>query len=300
MIRPCTTRSPVEQRVSRAPVTGHRRRKPLARGHRWPSGSIGPPQNGQLGRPGGEHLLGPLDERARHGRRDPDQEAPRRAPAPRAVARSLLARGCTTSASATGNTSITTRSSSGSQDSVIVPARNSSSIGCSSGSVSSSADRRHRGDQRPRAASAAISSSSSSVDALGQDLHLLLLQRHAESPGARPRLQEERARPGLADGAGDEALGRVEPVDERHVTEPRRAPKGPPPPPTAASASALAPSPRFLAGGGEPGQVAGVGVGRQHEGAGRRCSGRPTRRRVDDDPLEQVEVHARARRPGSP
>ena len=33
---------------------------------------------------------------------------------------------------------MTTRSSSGSQDSVIVPARNSSSIGCSSGSESSS------------------------------------------------------------------------------------------------------------------------------------------------------------------
>ena len=58
-----------------------------------------------------------------------------------------LVPGSTTASSVTGNTSTTTRSSAASQDSVMVPARNSSTMGCSSGSLSSSADRGHRRDR---------------------------------------------------------------------------------------------------------------------------------------------------------
>ena len=59
------------------------------------------------------------------------------------------------------------------------------------------------------------------VDALGEHRHLLLLQRDADHARATAGLQEERALPGRADGAGDEALGRVEAVDDRHVVHPR-------------------------------------------------------------------------------
>ena len=53
---------------------GSRRRKPLARTHRWPSGSIGLPQNGQVGATGADHLAGALDERPGAAGRDPDHE----------------------------------------------------------------------------------------------------------------------------------------------------------------------------------------------------------------------------------
>ena len=53
------------------------------------------------------------------------------------------------------------------------------------------------------------------VDALGEHRHLLLLEGDAGDPGAVAGLEEEGALPGRADGAGDEALGRVEAVDHR-------------------------------------------------------------------------------------
>ena len=109
---------------------------------------------------------------------------------------------------------MTTRSACGSQDSVIVPARNSSAIGRSSGSSS----------VRPTGATAGITVVrvrlghhlvEQLVDPLGERRDLLLLQRDAHDPRALAGLEEERARARLADGAGDEALGRVEAVDDR-------------------------------------------------------------------------------------
>ena len=70
MIRPWTPARPSVRSARSGGGHGSRRRKPLARTHRWPSGSIGLPQNGQLGRPGAR---GPasarFDERARGARR---------------------------------------------------------------------------------------------------------------------------------------------------------------------------------------------------------------------------------------
>ena len=122
---------------------------------------------------------------------------------------------------------------------MIVPARNSSSIGWSSGSLSIIAT----------GVIAGIVVADSSVgdqlveelgDPLPEDLHLLLLQRHRGDLVAGACLQEERALAGLTDGPGHEALGWVEPVDDRHGIEPRALPEavaseGPAPPPTAAS-----------------------------------------------------------------
>ena len=110
---------------------------------------------------------------------------------------------------------MTTRSSSASQASVIVPARNSSSIGCSSGSVSS----RSRGHGRDDglAARGRHHLVEQLVDPLGEHRDLLLLQRDADQRAAAAGLQEEGALPGLADRAGDEALGRVEAVDDGHA-----------------------------------------------------------------------------------
>ena len=54
-------------------------------------------------------------------------------------------------------------------------------------------------------------------DPLPQDLDLLLLQRDGGDLHTRARLEEERALPGLADGARHEAFGRVEAMDDRHV-----------------------------------------------------------------------------------
>ncbi len=63
------------------------------------------------------------------------------------------------------------------------------------------------------------------VDALGQRLHLLLLQRDAHDPRPGARLEEEGPLSGRPDGARDEPLRRVESVDERHGSHPRRWPK---------------------------------------------------------------------------
>ena len=166
-------------------------------------------------------LLGPLDEGAGAAGVDPDQE-------------DLVGLGLLevlvdlvgrrrTAASVNGNTSITTRSSSGSQDSVIVPARNSSSIGCSSGSVSSRSSGATAGIDGLGAASAGHHLVEQLVDPLGEGRHLLLLQRDADHAAAAARLQEERALPGLADRAGDEALGRVEAVDDGACRHPMTA-----------------------------------------------------------------------------
>ena len=53
-------------------------------------------------------------------------------------------------------------------------------------------------------------------DALGEDAHLQLLDRHRDQASATAGLEEEGAAPGRAHGAGDEALWRVE-VTDRHA-----------------------------------------------------------------------------------
>ena len=52
------------------------------------------------------------------------------------------------------------------------------------------------------------------ADPLGEHRDLLLLQQHADRAGLLDRLQVEGAVAGLADGAGDEALGLAEDVDD--------------------------------------------------------------------------------------
>ena len=78
MIRPSTTSWSVEQ-LSRASgavmaISAGVRRNPLARGQRWPSASIGPPQNGHGAPAGGDDRLGAGRERPRHRGGHPHQQ----------------------------------------------------------------------------------------------------------------------------------------------------------------------------------------------------------------------------------
>ena len=176
-----------------------------------PPGRSGCRRTGRSGRPALEDLVGALDEGAGAPGGDPDQK--------QLVGLRLLevlvdlVRATTTAASVNGKTSITTRSSSGSQDSVMVPARNSSSIGCSSGSRVLEVE---RSDGRDDAALLAGGHHlvEQLVDPLGQGRHLLLLERDADQRGCRCGPGRRRCAPGRADGAGDEALRRVESVDD--------------------------------------------------------------------------------------
>ena len=133
------------------------------------------------------------------------------------------------------------------------------------------------------------------VDPLGERRHLLLLQRDADHPGAGARLEEEGALPGLADGAGDEALGRVEARGSRACHHPRTpaGQPGPAPPPTAASVRPRRRRAALLGGGGvsQDRSPAWVLVASTNGRVGGVAHDRH-RRRVDVDPLEQVEVHA--------
>ena len=95
-----------------------------------------------VGAAGLDHELGPLHERPRAGR--PRAGPGRPPPARRSSSSSSSA------VSVSGKTSITIRAMAGSQDRVIVPARNCSSIGCSSGSESSRPDRGDGRDQGRR------------------------------------------------------------------------------------------------------------------------------------------------------
>ena len=239
---------------------------------------------------------GPGGERAGHRR---PAAGPRTAPRARArsIGRSTSSSSSTstgTSTSTTGKTSITTRSSSASQDSVIVPARNSSSIGCSSGSLSVSATGVDAGIVR-RVSPVCDQLVEQLVDPLAEDLHLLLLQRDAGQPGAGAGLQEERALPGLADGARRRSAraGRsgarrgmasslVVGARSRAATDDR-----------VAEAVRRRVRRASSAGGCEVGQAS-----PSEEfivSTNGRCGGVADHRqagRVDDDPLERVEVHA--------
>ena len=73
-----------------------------------------------------------------------------------------------------------------------------------------------RGDRRDRGVSTAAAQRlvEEQVDPLGEDRHLLLLQRHAGDPAALAGLEEEGPLSGLADRAGDEPVRLLEVVDD--------------------------------------------------------------------------------------
>ena len=237
---------------------------------------------------GADHRLGALAERPGQAGRQPDDE--------HLVGLGLLdlllgVPGSTTAASSNGNTSTTIRSSAESQDSVIVPARNSSTMGCSSGSLSSRETGGIAGMGVSASAPEISSSSSSSIRSASTETccfsSATLVTR---APAAR--LEEERALSGRADRARDEALGRVEAVDHRcHVAEPRRVVA------SAAADGGVAAQPcgvapllrRRLAGAT---RSPADGVHADHERPQRRVAHHRQGRGVDDDPLEGVEVDA--------
>ena len=186
---------------------------------------------------------------------------------------------------------MTTRWSSGSQDSVIVPARNSSSIGWSSGARVLAALRRQRRDRWPgwRGRTAASRGARPSA-------------RRARRPAASPGRRSPRApRPGPA---GRRCASPVRPRSRRRSARVGRscarrawappyagrpgdrAGSGPAPPPTSA--------PRATAGGrwlgGGPVEGALVGVHAEDVGAFGGVADDRHRGGVDLDALEQVQV----------
>ena len=222
MIRPSSSSSPRSAARARHGVAGGGSCVRFDRrcgGSRWRAGTGGRPgragrrRTGRARRPAADHGLGALAEGPGQRRRAAARRASPRARAPRSPPRACLGLDDRRRPS-NGKTSITTRSSSASHDSVIVPARNSSSIGCSSGPVSARSTGVHRRASASRSPlGAAMQLVEQLVDPLGQHRHLLLLQGHAGRRGCRSRACRKKVRwPGGADGARDEALGRVEAV----------------------------------------------------------------------------------------
>ena len=149
--------------------------------------------------------------------------------------------GATTAASVNGKTSITTRASSGSHDRVIVPARNSSSIGCSSGSSSSRSSGATAGIVAAPPWLAITSSSSSSIRSaraatccfssatVTRWLPLRAWRKKVRCPGSPTVPVTKRS-------------GGSNPWTRSHARHPMTEPEGacgPAPPPTAASRGAL-------------------------------------------------------------
>ena len=141
----------------------------------------------------------------------------------------------------------------------MVPTRNSSSIGASSGAVSSTS----AGVTAGTPASPAVRRTTSSSSASTRSASTATCCFSSATLVVRPRtagLQEEGALPGLADRARDEALGRVVLEDDaRHairpyvVTPSRAVPAPPAPPPTSASESPpCAGAVRFVRGTRKP------------------------------------------------
>ena len=194
------------------------RRKPLARGHRCPSASMGPPQNGHEGRPAA------TSDSAR-------VENDRAIGAGSRTRRSLLRLGLL-------DRQVDQPLLVGLQRRLDLDLRHREDLDhdplvCGvpgqrdraraelldqrllEGLVVDHGDRGHRRDRR-----AGLVGGDQLVEQLGdafpEDLHLLLLQRHRRHLGTDARLEEEGALAGLADGPGHESLGRVEAVDDRH------------------------------------------------------------------------------------
>ena len=112
---------------------------------------------------------------------------------------------------------MTIRSIVGSQAIVIVPTRNSSVIGASSGSVSLGCSLRRRDVDAAGAAPQHLVEHL--VQVLGQHRHLLLLAGHAGDAVPLPGLQEEGPLAGLTDGAGHEPVRGVVAVNQdRHAS----------------------------------------------------------------------------------
>ena len=182
----------------------------------------------------------------------------------------------------------------------MAPTRNSSVTGASSGSRSSlsTGAAAGTGAAPPDAAHDLVEQP---LDALGEDLHLLLLQRHGHDLGPGPGLQEEHALARLSHGAGDEPVGRVEGVQlSRHRSSLYRPRAG-----RATAAGAAADGcvgARAAPPTGDPSAAAATSksppVSLMRSTNGRRSVYRTTltEHGVDLDALERVEVHARARR----
>ena len=161
----------------------------------------------------------------------------------------------------------------------MVPARNSSWIGWSSGSLSI----------RPPASSPGSASRPLRLDQLveqlgdplAEDLHLLLLQRDRGDLVAGARLQEEGALPGLADRAGTKRSGGSKRwTTHGHASTPRRGRRRARRPRRPRRRSAALARRASRLGGTSPARSR-RGVHGHHERRGAACSGRPRRRRVD-------------------
>ena len=202
---------------------------------------------------------------------------------------------------------MTIRSMLGSQAIVMVPTRNSSVIGASSGSVSDG-DFCAGGTSTPPPLRRSTSSSTRSRCSASTDTCCFSHDDRGD-PVPLTGLEEERPLSGLADRAGHEPVRRVVAVNQDgHAQQPNsgvgrtRAPDSshsttspaPRPPPTGASGGRRsAPRPGLL--GRRPEQlreVGGGGVHGDHVGPVGGVADDRHRGRVDQDPLESVEVDA--------
>ena len=184
----------------------------------------------------------------------------------------------------------------------MVPTRNSSVIGASSGSKSLGLlGRRHVG----RADRCAGRTSSSTWSRCSASTETCCFSQATRGDAvALAGLQEERPLPRLADGAGHEAVRGVVAVDEnRHDAQPSAAThadvgscRSPDRRRPGRRRRSIEPAgERLLAGlrgGNMRRQVAARGVHGHHVRAGRGVADHRHRRGVDQDPLEGVEVHA--------
>ena len=278
MIRPWSTSSPLDQVGQR--LRGHAGLTGPVAGSRWPartggpSGSTGLPQNGQVGPAGLEHLLGPLHEGPRRCRRRCRTRKTSSGSGSSKLLVELL--GADHGGLGVGEDLDhdplvvgVPRQRHGAGAELLLD-RLLQRVGVLE------AERRDRRDQRRRRASLAITSSSSSSIRSASACDLLLLQRDADdararcAPAGRRCAVRARRRCRRRSAPAGRSRGRAA---CQHTLG--GAPKGPAPPPTAASSAVAAAACAFLRRRGrQPGQVAGVGVGRQHVGPGRRCSGR--------------------------
>ncbi|CDZ86838.1 hypothetical protein RHRU231_110013 [Rhodococcus ruber] len=142
-------------------------------------------------------------------------------------------------------------------------------------------------------AEAAVHLLEEQAHAVGEDLHLLLLERDAHHPGGVHGLQIEHPVAGFTDGAGDEPVrGPEDMYRAGHRTSSLSYPSGVALPLSAAGGDLPAGRGRRLGGRCEPGQVRAGVVDPQHERAGLGVADDAEGRGLGDDALVAVEVRA--------